>query len=70
MEEEEERGEIVVKATANVHDSHRHGVIYLRLHNSADSESNDPGPPRNPGLPKRALRTKRGCSSRCGMLRY
>ena len=48
MEEEEEEGEgeIMVKATAIVHDCHRPGRIYLRLHNSADSESNGPGPPR------------------------
>lgn len=32
MEEEDKEGEIMVKATAIVHDSHRPGVIYLRLH--------------------------------------
>ena len=49
MEEGNKKGEIIVKATAVVHDSHRPGLIYLRciqgiIH--ADSESNDPGPPR------------------------
>ena len=32
MEEEEGGGEVMVKATAIVHDSHRPGIIYLRLH--------------------------------------
>ena len=47
MEKEEGGGEIIVKATAIVHDSHRPGHYLLALHrnNSADSESNDPGPP-------------------------
>ena len=30
MEEEEGGGEVMVKATAIVHDSHRPGIIYLR----------------------------------------
>ena len=47
MEKEEGGGEIIVKATAIIHDSHRPGYYLLALHrnNSADSESNDPGPP-------------------------
>ena len=46
MEEGNKEGEIIVKATAIVHDSHRPGLIYLRCTIHADSESNDPGPPR------------------------
>lgn len=65
-EEEEEEGEIMVKATAIVHDSHRPGLIYLRCIGIILRTRRVMIPGR-PGLPKRALAAKRGCSSRCGM---